>query len=665
MNFIKKMTAFLIRHKRIAIPAFLVCFLAVAFTVGYIIGTNIVKDPTIITIIDDPDVPLGPGGDKPVYVIGDQPPGDYTALIQNTFNEASKVAGVVEFINGAGKTYRITKTLLIPSNISIVGNGVTLQIDTSPTADGSPPFTLLRDQSRYREFAMMTEGFPVSKIAAVGGLTIEGVNFVMRNDGKTSDTPRTLLGIGFIRDVTITNCTFSVYSNTRQFLNALDIYTTWENIVLSNNTFTIFTDSVEGGVWVRNLVNQGFISTNMTIENNKFYNRCADEVLTVYAQSDGIIDGIYIRNNSFEQTESAITNPNHFITLGETGHTRNVYFENNYIHMDKVTNSVIKVSSVQDKPKGTITDVFIRGNTIVVDDIRTTSGQIITSNNDERNVIFENNDVTVNTKTGIKKHAVQGISIQVLNNRFKGNGYNTICNNVRVAKDNRIDSCDNGFVGVVDIIGNTVGEATNNMIQVNNTILSTLPGGRGQVNIIGNDLTSSCRAIVHITSTVVEPVLNMENNTFTNVRINNSSNPTATFNIDGNNFTLGALGDINTSSRTKSFKGNTIVALKEAKLLTEVTSKPAAGADAAVRFNVPSGSNSFDLSVPADSVVWFELANGSAGFEKTQEGSGKDKWQEFFKQDPADEPPIVDDESRCQPGCECTCESCVCGQTGT
>jgi len=675
MRIIKKCLSFLTIHWKITVPVVLVCLFSLSFAGGYSAGAVAGKAPaltagstetpvltgstedaaqtadtlsvgsgTLIIEFDENGVPLGAAGTRPLFTISD-PASDITQVIQDTFNEAAKTGGVVEFKNGETKTYRITRTLLIPANITIRGNGVTLQIDSSAKADGSEAFSALKNEPRYVEFAIMTDGFPAGAIAAAGGLSIENVNFTMYNDADAGAVPKTLFGLGWIRDASISYCSFSVYSSTLQSLNPFDVYSTWENINVSGCTFTIQTDAPDGGVWVRNLAHQGFVSGNLVMQNNTFNKRSGGEMLTVCAQSDGALDGVYIRNNSFDQKTSQSNNPAHFISLGETGVTRNIYFENNDIRMDQVVTSIIKISSMQDNPKGTTDGVYIRGNTIAADDVKAAAGQIIASNMDDRTVIFENNDITVNAKSGIKKHGVQGKSVQVLNNRFMGNGFATIANNVRLAADNTVESCESGFIGVVEIVGNTVNEATVNMVQVNSAILSATPSAGGVI-IRGNSFSSSNRAVIHVTGAAVSPAITIEDNVFNNVRINNTNNPSANFYISGNSFNIGTLGDINTSGRTQIFFGNTLINFKGAQLLSKNSAAPPAAAPApglterAHRYSAPSGSSSFDQSIPVGSVVWFEIDGDFVAFTKIESGTGRNTWEALPMYDMA----LMDDE---------------------
>lgn len=116
------------------------------------------------------------------------------------------------------------KTLFIPDGVEIIGNGATIVIDDRIPADSQSglAFEQLGTNSKFREFAIMTDGFGrennQSSPTPTTSFSMDGLNFVMRDDYGAAEMPTALFGLKKVEDVQITNCSFSVYSEARVFI---------------------------------------------------------------------------------------------------------------------------------------------------------------------------------------------------------------------------------------------------------------------------------------------------------------------------------------------------------------------------------------------------------------------------------------------------------------
>ena len=560
-------------------------------------------------VILEGDVPLSSGI---VISKGGQ---DDTDIIQNAFHEAAEKGLPVLFENKSGEdVYYVSRTIIIPDGLTIIGNGATLAIDSNRMDSFAWARENTRNDARYREFCIMNEGMLTQEITT---FSMDGLKVVLRDDHGTRGIPETLIGFGYMRDVKITNCEFATYSEIHRGLTTFDVYTTWNSLYISNCTFHTLHDGNKGGVWLRNVGGEEAAS-GAVIENCVFNNRAADEILTLYANHSRKMSDVTVRNCEFYCYTSEYNNPNHFITLGNTGDTTGLLFEHNYIYMEAVWNSVIKMRAHE--TKGSSDHIVVRNNTIVVDDVMLTANQIITGDDVERYALVEGNSITVNTKSGIMKHGISGSYTQVINNSFYGNGYDTVCYNIRYAEGNLIEQCRNAFIGIIDCIGNTVLECSDNLVMCTAANFTPDESSRQVIRLERNTFTSSIRALI---TTSVNALLYcdiiMKNNVIYGGRIW-ASNTTATLELYGNLFHIKYLDDITFNGKITQMSGNKFYDMNGAALVSASV--------------WPQGNN-FNRSLAVGIVIEFGTmqrsgTGGIIGYKKVAEGTTKDTWESVY-----------------------------------
>lgn len=489
---------------------------------------------------------------------------DCTSALQSAMNEAAAANQTLELVNPEGnRVWKLTGTLRIPDKLVIEGNNVTLLID------GATGFKPKNNYNTFTEFAVLTDGFVTGETTT---FNMSNLNFEMQDNEKKREIPKTLFAMSRVDGATITNCSFAVYSSTQLKHNAFDAYNRWNNITIRDCEFIVETDAAAGGVWIRNIFGGEDVAGNSLIEDCYFYGRGADEMLGVYASTDGRLENVTVRGCTFEMANSAYNNPSHLISLGHAGDNRNFTLQNCNIHMEAVYGSVIKVAST-----GTSDEIYILDNTIVVDEIITSSNYIISGDTRDFKCVVSGNDITVNSKSGLYKTAVSGKSIELLNNHFYGNGYAFIAGNVTNVQGNIIENCQKAFYGVVNCIGNTVKECSGSFMNIQGYLTNGTEKNIKTVTVRGNTFISSTKATVTTVSTSAYCRIDISENIFKNVRFA-MGNETTTNTMDNNVMYLETISDIVTQKKTKSMNGNIFFTSDSApENLAEYTLKQAAG----------------------------------------------------------------------------------------
>lgn len=546
---------------------------------------------------------------------------DYIDLIQRAFDTAAEKKLPLYFKNPSEHAvYNISKTLIIPDGLEVNGGGATIAIDSNHI----DKFLWAQEQSNrnamYREFGIMNEGM-ISQADTT--FSIDNLNFTLRYDHENKNLPVSLIGLGYMKDVDITNSTFSTYSEIQKGITTFDAYTNWQNLNISGCTFNVLHEGDRGGVWLRTFYNE-FGTSDAVVENCVFNNKSADEVLAVFAQFPSIYDkprnlsNVTVKNNEFYNFTSEHNNPAHLITLGNTGNTDNVVFEDNYIHMEAVWNSVIKMSA--HSQRGTSDNIIVKNNTIEVDDVLSTSNQIITGDSAERNALLEGNKITVNSKSGILKNGVTGEYTKAVSNTFSGNGFDIVFSNVRYAKDNTIEQCNVAFTGVLECLNNEVKECNNQFVI---TTGNYNPSSSRQQDIVieGNSFKTSNRA--YFAARDGSPLycnLILRGNTIDGGGLRGENTHASALLID-NTFNIRDLNELKFIGGITSMSGNRIRDFNGNPLITQ---------------DAPPQGISFNESVAVGVTVDIEsrfIDNSSpvTAYEKVSEGSDAAGWKSIYK----------------------------------
>lgn len=212
-----------------------------------------------------------------------------------------------------------------------------------------------------------------------------------------------------------------------------------------------------------------------------------------YAANDEPVEDVTITGCSFNMELSEYNNPGHLITLA--GPASDIVFENNTVYAEKVIFSVIKISDhISGSAEVGLDEVYIKDNTIVVDDVNTNATAVINGDNYSRVAVLEGNAITVNTKSGSKIHGVTGRHTFVDGNNFFGNGFYIITYDVRTVKNNTVEQCVDAFRGVLNCIGNVVDECTEHFIYFSNANVTGTPNNWASAVIKDNCFESSASA---------------------------------------------------------------------------------------------------------------------------------------------------------------------------
>ena len=523
--------------------------------------------PAPLTEIRSQDLRI-PASAEAKVIISYEGEKDYTDIIQESFIRAAAQKIPVYFENPTPEhAFHISKNIYFPDNLEAYGNGNTIAVDSNYMDKFSPAKTNTSNDGKYREFCILSEGMLTKSITT---FSLTELNFTLRDDHDGKGIPKVMMGLGNMKDIEIIDCTFSTYSDIQLGLTTFDVYTNWQDLHIKGCTFNVMHEGYMGGVWLRNF-NGDTPSTNALIEDCTFNNKSADEVLTIYAQFPSIFDSyremsdVTVRNCQFNCYTSDYNNPAHLITLGNTGRTTNILFEDNEIYMDAVWNSVIKMKA--HGTRGEVDGITVRNNKIVVDDILNTANQIITGDDLPKTALVEGNSITVNTKSGLKKMGMTGNYTVARNNEFYGNGFSTVFSNVRHVEGNYIEQCDSAFIGALTVLNNQVDDCNSNFHMTNSINLTPDPKNIQEILLQGNQLSSKNLAKITVASSYdLYCHLVLRDNIVTG-GIVRGNNPTATMALYNNEFTMRHLDDLNfyggitkmEKNRLRDIQGNPLV----------------------------------------------------------------------------------------------------------
>ena len=408
---------------------------------------------------------------------------DHADIIQKALNDAARTGEPLIFSNPDGHaTYKVCRPIVIPDGVTIIGNGATIIIDDATPVNGKAFTRNITGQSAqsgyfpYNEFAVMSAGMTNGKTTT---FKMDGLNFVLRTTATSTNIPTTLFGVRYVKDVVITNCSFSVYSSVQNTHNAFDAYSDWNNLTISGCTFNVLTDAPEGGVWIRNHGAAGQ-SGDALIENCVFNKRSGDEALAIWGSSSTKwVKNVTVTNCRFNMDYSQYNNHTHFI--GASEYADNIVFSNNNMRVEKLNQCLFSLSS--SKPNGSI---YIKGNTVIVDDMLSGVNYLISSGPNTAAVYVEENSITVNSSSGLKKNGIYGATL-VSGNKFYGNAFAYITCGVSDVYYNEVEQCDNGFEYVLNCVGNTLHSVSNLAIIPSTTSIAN----SNKVVIADNNITSN------------------------------------------------------------------------------------------------------------------------------------------------------------------------------
>lgn len=550
---------------------------------------------------------------------------DYTERIQEAFDDGAEQGITVRFENNeqGDATYHLAKTLILPDGLVVDGNGVTLAYDSNWMEAYQWAVYGTEQSAIYRDNCIVSEGRIEKRMTS---FAIDHLKFLLRDDSGEMEIPRTLINIGDCVDVRITNCEFSTYSEIQLGLTTFDTYTNWRELYIADCIFNVNHEGPMGGVWLRNF-HGADPSKGAVIERCVFNNRSADEVLAIYAQFPKIYDepremtDIVVRNCEF-YCYNAKNNPDHFITLGNTGITKNILFENNYIYMEGVTHTVIKMG--QHSERGWTDGITVRNNVIEVEDVLAHAGTVIHGDAAECSALVEGNEITVNTKTGLLKNGIRGDNALCRNNQFHGNGFDTLFQKVRQVEGNTVDLCKNAFEGVLLAKRNVIKECQGNLA-IWGPMERSDPTEILEIQLEGNEFHSSHRS--QVTTYGEDYLLNyrivLRDNILDGIRIWGKNESTA-MELYDNRFTLIGLDEIKFPAIT-AMSGNRFYDLT--------------GKDLVTGNRWPQG-NDFNVSVAVGVVVDTEESFSAdtsgieevIGYKKTAVGTGEDSWERLYRE---------------------------------
>lgn len=223
--------------------------------------------------------------------------------LQAAIKKASETGAPLELTPGA--VYRFTAYLLLPSGLTVRGNGAVLLSDIQYVELGQDRVAvdILGDSPENKAHDIRLE------------------NVVFR--AAESCQSNVMLRMMRARNVAVVDCVFDCQKN-EWSRGAADLYGSNEDITFENCTFHQMTAGKEGGIWVRNWTDKEE-SRGIRFQNCDFYKAGADEVLAVWGWG-GTVRDVVISNCCFYETETqesleAGNCPDWFITLGQSGKT--------------------------------------------------------------------------------------------------------------------------------------------------------------------------------------------------------------------------------------------------------------------------------------------------------------------------------------------------------
>ena len=258
--------------------------------------------------------------------------------------------------------YKITKGFKFRNGIKYYSpnNGATIFIDDNYIGTSEGILGNYNDSNIYNE-------------DTADSFELENLTFLYDTNLKFDS--KTFLLLKNVNGVNINKCKFIQNKKLATFeteITNLDLYACCKNVNITNCEFTILSDTSAGGnIWIRNFAvdNEELsnLTENIVVDNCKFLKKAHDEMIAVFNVNGGSIKNVVIKNNNFKMLESTSISPIclAFRASGET-FTENVTFENNYVDIDNFSFHVLETN----RGTGLLKNCNITNNTFY---IRTTT----------------------------------------------------------------------------------------------------------------------------------------------------------------------------------------------------------------------------------------------------------------------------------------------------
>lgn len=293
---------------------------------------------------------------------------DDTFAIQTALDFCANSGEILYFPMGE---YLVKSKILFPSNTNIIGCGKFSEI-------------IFATDYASDDFSIRNNGFwGYDSVIGAENIDIENISFICQ-DGTNA---KNLLAFCNVDNLVVKHCYFDSGTDSTKAKFPLDLYGGNTNVIIENNTFNMQNEASAGCVMVRN-VNPNKISENITLRNNIFYNKKADEALAVWGW-EGTVQNVTIENNKFYSYVSTAY-PAHLITISQPdqGTTKNINFINNIVNAD-ITGCTIMYCGQN------ITDlsenIIIEGNNFTIKNPKETTSAYFQFSTDKTK--FKNNNI--------------------------------------------------------------------------------------------------------------------------------------------------------------------------------------------------------------------------------------------------------------------------------
>ena len=306
-----------------------------------------------------------------------------------------------------------------------------------------------RGKDAYNEAAIINKNFAFSYNSQTAQeLVLE--NLFLEYRRNHSNSPKTLILLGNMGKVEIKNVVFNGFSSTEQQITNLDFYVACKNVLVDNCKFINDTNSKAGGcIWVRNLTTKkerisGNNTENVIIRNSSFRKNSNDEIIAVYSVR-GDIFNVDIENNTFE-------------TFGRSA------------------DLIFNIESSEDPFYGVVQNVNFINNKITIHAFNyfvMKLGNEHTNKNVTKNVLIANNIMNIQDTANVRNKWVIYQADKVSKDiRITGNTINNVKDNVRVHGIYCLDTIENNKLNGYFMQAVLRGNVINNIISGANVGLS-------------------------------------------------------------------------------------------------------------------------------------------------------------------------------------------------
>ena len=318
----------------------------------------------------------------------------------------------------------------------------------------------------------MKEGFniPINYFIYITGTETEYINniAIYNLSIKTGSVERSYndavqLMTRYVNGLEIQNCNFSVSEDAEGHTTNIWITGSCSNINIQDNSFVNLSNSDAGGnIWISEQTSS--ITQNISISNNYIEKSSHDESIAIW---QGRIENVTVNNNEFLLNDENLENPsdmNFRIGNDDTNEVKNVKFINNKITSQSKW-TLFTINTMGDATD----DVLIENNSINHTYLLKNDGSELVENlSGKNNITIKNNEIIINAKfdESMLFSLCTGNSRIVENNITINNKVRYILSYIEnVIFDNNNVTINNDITAFAF---NTSGEFKNNKIEINN-----------------------------------------------------------------------------------------------------------------------------------------------------------------------------------------------------